>query len=218
MQTPLVRRHPAWPTALLLALVLPACRERAVPASMDTAGTRPEVPVTASVDSLVARRPGESLSILARRLIPPGAMEVFAPREFAGAGHDSSVAILFRDSTSQSNYIGLVLSPSSASPSLYRRSNLPAMDEAPGLFEITVRALLAAGTPSALVVQYEYYRTGSGQSPDTTNIVYHLRPGAVAVDTAATAAVRGIRATTEIRARLEARASSRPTADADRPR
>lgn len=197
----------AW---LLFVVAVLACRERGVPATADPSGNEPTPSVVPAVDSSVDRRSDESLTTFAQRQIPAGAVAAFAPLEYPSGRQDTSVAVLFRDSTSQSNYSGLVLSPQGDVPGRYRRLHLPEMDEAPGLFEITVRDLFAAGTAAdssrALVVQYEYYRTGSGESPGVTNIVYHRRSGTFGVDTAATSVVQDIRSKKEILARLGGRA------------
>jgi hypothetical protein len=186
---------------------------------------RPPPAVTATVsaaDTTVERQPGESLTTFARRLIAPGATEAFAPLEFANAQQDSSVVLLFRDSTSESNFSGVVWQPAASRSGHYSPTHLPSMDEAPGLFEITVRSLFVApstrDTSTVIVVQYEYYRTGSGESPGIATTVYRARARAVAVDTVATAAVQGIRSTREIRARLEVVAGSQPKVQSERPR
>ena len=110
----------------------------------------------------VVRSPGEAAPQFARRIIPSGAELAFDPVEVPAGPPGSRLVILFRNSTSLSNYTGWILSPSDGDPTRYRKVVLPAMDEAAGLFDINVKAVFAAeaggSSGPALVVLYQYYR------------------------------------------------------------
>lgn len=156
----------------------------------------------------VVRSPGEAARQFARRIIPSGAELAFDPVEVPAGPPGSRLVILFRNSTSLSNYTGWILSPSDGDPTRYRKVVLPAMDEAAGLFDINVKAVFAAeaggSSGPALVVLYQYYRTGTGRDPGDAAYVYRWMDGSLTVDTKASAALLGVRSESAARAKLAA--------------
>jgi len=196
----------AWRAAVLIVLGvwLTSCNRREPPAeSASTADSQSDSRVVADV---VVRSPGEAAAQFAGRIIPDGTELAFAPVEVSAGAPGSSIVILFRNTASLSNYTGWVLSPSTADPSRYRKLILPPMDEASGLFDITVTAVFAGevgGTPGpVIVVLYQAYRAGSGGDPSHGGYVYREREGSFSVDEKASAALAGAQREDEARSKL----------------
>ena len=192
---------------ILLAFGLAACRTREPqPASgaqqPASAARRQE---TAPAENV--RSPGESAAQFAKHVIPPGNEPAFEPVELSCGPPGSSVVLLFRGAASASNYTGWVLYPSDGESARYRKAVLPPMDEAAGLFDITVKSVFAAdATPApALIVLYQYYRTGSGSDPHYASYVYRWVNGAFTVDSKASASLVGLDTERKVRSKLNTR-------------
>jgi hypothetical protein len=201
-----LNRSTAGPAAVLtvLGLCFTACNRQEAPAeSATTAAPKSDTRVVADE---VVRSPGEATAPFARRIIPEGTELAFAPVEVSAGPPGSSLVILFRVSDSLSNYTGWVLSPSIADSARYSKLALPPMDEAPGLFDITVKAVFGgevSGTPgSVIIVLYEAYRTGSGEEPGRGAYVYRWTERSFTVDDKASAALAGVQREDEARSRL----------------
>jgi len=154
----------------------------------------------------IVRSQGEPAAQLAKRVIPQGAEMAFEPVEVSCGPPGSSLVILFRNSDSLSNYTGWVLFPSGSDSTRYRKAVLPPMDEASGLFDITVKAVFAAEagrTPAPeLIVLYQYYRTGSGNDPRYAAYVYSWMDGAFEIDSKASASLIGLQSERSVRSKL----------------
>ena len=200
-----VRRAKPLCVCLTLAMWLAACgTSRESEQSRQPAASAASFPRDAAEN--IIRSQGESAAQLARRVIPPGAETAFDPVELACGPPGASVVILFRASDSLSNYTGWVLYPADGGSMTYRKTALPAMDEASGLFDITVKGVFAADKGVArvphLVVLYQYYRTGSGGDPGYAAYVYTWNNGSFVIDRNASMSVAGLRDEQAVRSRL----------------
>ena len=195
-------------TSLALATLLFACGctrsdEDAGPVPQK-AGPAPggEISVTADV----VRLAGESVVQLATRVIPEGTRLAFDPAEIACGPPGSSLVILFRKSDSLSNYTDWVLHPVAVQAGAYRKVILPPLDEAPGLFDITVKSVFAAetGRPTGpdLIVLYEYYRTGSGTDHGYASYTYIWNGSSFEIDEQAGRSVMGLASESAVRTKL----------------
>jgi hypothetical protein len=130
----------------------------------------------------------------------------FEPVEISMGLPGSSMVVLFRNADSLSNYTGWVLFPPENDARMYRRAVLPSMDEAPGLFDITVKSVFAvdgARTPGQeLVVLYEYYRPGSGADPAHSAYVYTWTGSSFDVNTSRTSSIVGLDNEADVRSKL----------------
>jgi len=191
-----------------MGLCVAACRGREESAPVAQGAPAADSQRENATPEKVVRSPGEAAPQFARRVIPSGAELAFEPVELTAGPPGPSLVILFRNSTSLSNYTGWILSPSDGDSTRYRKVVLPPMDEAAGLFDINVKAVFAAdagGSPGpALVVLYQYYRTGSGGDPGDAAYVYRWKDGSFTVDSQASAALVGVRSESAARAKLAA--------------
>jgi hypothetical protein len=198
--------RPSAAILIVVALCLPACGRREEPAmavqERPTAPTRYEKIAPPEI----LRSQGEPAAQFAKRVIPQGTEMAFELVEVSCGPPGSSLVILFRSSDSLSNYTGWVLYPSGSDSTRYRKAVLPAMDEASGLFDITVKAVFAAvtgRTPAPeLIVLYQYYRTGSGNEPGYAAYVYSWMDGSFEVDSKASASLIGLQSERGVRSKL----------------
>jgi hypothetical protein len=118
----------------------------------------------------------------------------------------SSVVLLFRDADSLTNYRGWVFYPAENDSTTYRKAVLSPMDEAPGLFDITVNSVFAVDADRApgpeLVVLYESYRAGSGAAPAHAAYVYTWTGGSFDVGNKRSSSIVGLDNEGDIRSKL----------------
>jgi hypothetical protein len=130
----------------------------------------------------------------------------FEPMEISIGPPGTSVVLLLRNADSLSNYTGWVLHQAENDVTTYRQAVLPPMDEAPGLFDITVKSVFAVDADRApgpeLVVLYEYSRPGSGADPAHAAYVYTWTGGAFDVDNKRSSSIVGLDNEGEIRSKL----------------
>jgi hypothetical protein len=154
-------------------------------------------------ESVLRRDSGESAAQFAKRVIPEGTELAFAPVEIAVGPPGPSVVLLFRDADSLSNHTGWVLHPAGGD-GIYRKAVLPPMDEAPGLFDITVKSVFAVDRARGpeLIVLYEYYRAGSGTDPAHAAYVHTWTGASFDVDTKSSSSVVGLDTEGAVRSKL----------------
>ncbi|HVT07749.1 MAG TPA: hypothetical protein VHO67_09830 [Polyangia bacterium] len=113
------------------------------------------------------RRPGESVTSYAGRLLPPGSELASNAVELKLGTLGKVTVILFTPDKEVANYTGWVMVPTGPTPVTYRKVVLPPLTTAEGLFDIEVKSIFATdvdadGVPELCVLS-QYYRNGSGE-------------------------------------------------------
>lgn len=113
------------------------------------------------------RRPGESVTSYAGRLLPAGAELASTAVDLKLGTLGKVIVILFSPPEKVANYTGWVMVPTGPAPASYRKVVLPPLTAAEGLFDIEVKSIFAAnvdadGDPELCVLS-QYYRNGSAE-------------------------------------------------------
>src|SRR5262245_12690728 len=169
------------------------------------------VVASAQPEAAVVRRADETLASFAQRLVPPHSEMATRPVELYLPPLGKIVVILIRPEGTAWNYSGWVLIPNDDKATSYRKSSLPPMDLAEGLFEIKVKNIFSARTNAAaspvLCILYTYYRIGSGEEGGYATEVYAWRSEAFARLPEVAKQAIGLKNARQVRTRLKSKDS-----------
>jgi hypothetical protein len=131
---------------------------------------------SAGAQEVIKRKPGESLQVFAKRIIPPKTDLVHTVIEGKFGGFANAV-VLFFDNTDKlsAGFTGWVLALNADGS--YKKYILPAIEAIPGQFEFSINSVFFANADKdpqlELIVLYEQYRNGTGEDPFHAAFVYH---------------------------------------------
>ncbi len=155
---------------------------------------------------LIQRDSKQSIAEFAKSVLPEGAELIHPVVGVSLKEAPNTVVAIYRDKSQATNFSGLVLIPGDKSLE-YRKTYLPPMKEADGIFDIAVKSVFAKKNKSnnnnGLVVLYGYYRLGSGGESGSAGYFYTLDDNTWQIDDSLSEKLESVKNAQQAKAKLK---------------